>query len=175
MVCGDCIRFGREASEAIDEASLRRGEFPWHVPPREALRISLKAARAKWYQLMRVPMRPRLTGNNIGVWRSDFLRINGFDERYVGWGLEDRDLQYRLERVGVRAWSILARTRPIHLWHEPHPTFARNGSGTPNLSYFSNVSRRPAFCAFGLVKSATVGSSEPARCAPPPFPQAIAT
>jgi glycosyltransferase involved in cell wall biosynthesis len=151
VVGGDSIRLGRHASEAVDETSLRRGAFPRQVPAREAVRISLKAMRAKWYELCRTPMRPRLTGNNIGLWRSDFLRINGFDERYVGWGLEDRDLQYRLERFGVRAWSILFRTWPMHLWHEPHPTFTRNGSGTPNLSYFSDVSCRPAFCAHGFV------------------------
>lgn len=175
VVGGDSVRLGPEASDAVDEASLRCGEFPRHIPPREMIRISLKAARAKWYELLRVPMRPRLTGNNIGLWRSDFLRINGFDERYVGWGLEDRDLQYRLERIGVRAWSILARTRPIHLWHEPHPTFARNGSGTPNLAYFRDVSRRPAPCELGFVKSAPMTRPDPEAHATVRASQAVAT
>jgi glycosyltransferase involved in cell wall biosynthesis len=175
VVGGDCIRLTRETSESIDEAALRRGRFPRRIPAREAIRISLKAARAKWYELCRVPMRPRLTGNNIGLWRSDFLRINGFDERYVGWGLEDRDLQHRLERIGVRAWSILARTRPLHLWHEPHPTFARNGTGTENLAYFKNALDRPAYCTHGIMRSGHPSRTDSGSCTPPPFPAPVAT
>ena len=115
--------------------------------------MTLKWVRAKCYEACRTPMRPRLTGNSIALWRSDFLKVNGFDERYSGWGLEDRDLQFRLERVGLRVWSSLALTRPMHLWHEPHPTFARNGEGTPNLAYFRNVADRPAFCVHGLARA----------------------
>ena len=152
VVGGDSVRLDRSATESIGEAALRRGEFPRTAPPHEMVRIGMKSVRAKIYQSLRTPMRPRLTGNNIGVWRSDLARVNGFDEAYEGWGFEDRDLQHRLERIGVRAWSILARTRPMHLWHEPHRTFARNGAGTPNCSYYADVDRRPAFCVHGLSK-----------------------
>lgn len=154
VVGGDSMRLDRAASDAIDEASIRRGEFPRMAPPREVLRLTMKSVRAKIYEMCRTPMRPRLTGNNIGVWRSDLMRVNGFDEAYQGWGFEDRDLQHRLEGVGLRVWSILARTRPIHLWHEPHPTFARNGVGTQNRSYYGAVGHRPSYCEDGLVKRA---------------------
>ena len=155
VVGGDSVRLDRSATESIDEAALRRGEFPRIAPPREMMRIGMKSVRAKIYETLRTPMRPRLTGNNIGVWRCDLERVNGFDEAYEGWGFEDRDLQYRLERVGLRVWSILARTRPMHLWHEPHPTFARNGVGTQNGSYYGSLERRPAFCVHGLSKRAS--------------------
>ena len=29
---------------------------------------------------------------NLSAWRSDLMKINGFDETYSGWGLEDSDL-----------------------------------------------------------------------------------
>ncbi len=165
VVAGDSVRLDRAASGAIDEASLRRGEFPRLIPPRELVRITMKSLRAKVYETLRTPMRPRLTGNNIGIWRSDLVRVNGFDEAYQGWGFEDRDLQHRLERVGLRVWSILARTRPMHLWHEPHPTFARNGVGTQNGCYYRAVECRPAFCVHGLSRRASG-----IACAPDPLP-----
>ena len=165
VVGGDSARLDRAASDAIDEASLRSGEFPRVTPPRELVRITMKAVRAKIYQACRTPMRPRLTGNNIGVWRSDLVRVNGFDEAYEGWGFEDRDLQHRLERIGLRVWSILARTRPMHLWHEPHPTFARNGAGTRNGAYYSAVKCRPAFCVHGLSKPAATAALSPVPAA----------
>jgi hypothetical protein len=135
-------------------AALRAGQFPDPLPPGERLRLGLKGLRAKLYEAARTPLRPRLSGNNIGVWRSDYEQINGFDEQFVGWGLEDRDLQVRLERLGLRAWSILLRTAPVHLWHPAAPSFARNNEGTANLAYFQSLADRPTFCDDGLVKPA---------------------
>jgi glycosyltransferase involved in cell wall biosynthesis len=152
IVAGDCLRLDEAASARVDADSLRGGRFPTPLPGGERLRLGLKGVRAKLYEAARTPLRPRLSGNNIGVWRSDYERVNGFDEQFVGWGLEDRDLQVRLERLGLRAWSILLHTAPVHLWHPAAPSFARNNEGTANLAYFESLADRPTFCEDGLVK-----------------------
>ncbi len=152
IVAGDCLRLDRAASDAVTADALRVGEFARQLPTGERLRLALKGLRAKCYEACRTPVRPRLSGNNIGIWRSDYERVNGFDEQFVGWGLEDRDLQVRLERLGLRAWSILLHTAPVHLWHPPAPSFARNNEGTANLDYFESLDSRPTFCEDGLVK-----------------------
>ena len=54
---------------------------------------------------------------NLGVWRQDFERVNGFDERYQGWGHEDADLAVRLIRAGVRRKSGQFAAAVLHLWH----------------------------------------------------------
>ena len=54
---------------------------------------------------------------NLGVWRQDFERVNGFDEGYQGWGHEDADLTVRLIRAGVRRKSGQFATAVLHLWH----------------------------------------------------------
>ena len=152
VVGGDCIRLDQQASQRIDIDRIRRGGFHDLVPRGEARRMIGKGLRAKAYEWLRLPMRPRLSGNNIALWRTDFEAVNGFDEQFVGWGLEDRDLQLRLGRVGVRVKSILLETAPVHLWHPPAPSFARNGVGTANLDYLMTVGDRPTFCVDGLVK-----------------------
>jgi GT2 family glycosyltransferase len=152
VVAGDCLRLSEAASTSITAEQLKDGRFPQQVTPRERRRRLLKGLRAKAYETLRISMRPRLTGNNIALFRQDFERINGFDEQFVGWGLEDHDLQYRLERVGVRPWSILLKTCVLHLWHPPAASFSRNGLGTANLQYFHRAAERPAFCQDGLVK-----------------------
>lgn len=152
IVAGDCLRLDEATTAAIDADSLRAGRFPRSLPGRDRLRLALKGLRAKFYETCRTPVRPRLSGNNIGIWRSDYERVNGFDEQFIGWGLEDRDLQVRLERLGLRAWSILLHTAPVHLWHPPAPSFARNNEGTANLDYFHSLDSRPTFCEDGLVK-----------------------
>ena len=54
---------------------------------------------------------------NLSVWRDDLMRVNGFDEAYSGWGLEDSDLVIRLLHAGVKHKSARCATPLFHLWH----------------------------------------------------------
>ena len=157
VIGSDCIRLNEEASARVDIDVIRNGEIASLVPLNETWRLGWKAVRAKLYEWAHVPMRPRLSGNNIALWRSDFERVNGFDERFVGWGFEDRDLQNRLERARLRVRSILWQAANVHLWHAPDASFVRNGVGTANRLFFESEDR-PIFCVEGLVKK---GSREP--------------
>ena len=55
---------------------------------------------------------------NLAVWRSDFEAVNGFDERYIGWGHEDADLAVRMIRNGTQRREGRSDVPVIHLWHE---------------------------------------------------------
>ncbi len=54
---------------------------------------------------------------NLAVWRADLVRVNGFDEAYSGWGMEDSDLAVRLLAGGVRHKSARYAAPLLHLWH----------------------------------------------------------
>ena len=54
---------------------------------------------------------------NLSAFRSDLLRVNGLDESYSGWGLEDSDLVVRLIRAGLGAKSARFAVPVLHLWH----------------------------------------------------------
>lgn len=54
---------------------------------------------------------------NFSVWRDDLIRINGLDESYEGWGLEDSDLVIRLLHAGVKHKSARFAATVFHLWH----------------------------------------------------------
>jgi predicted glycosyltransferase involved in capsule biosynthesis len=54
---------------------------------------------------------------NMGVWRADFARVDGFDESFVGWGHEDADLVLRLHHAGVLRKNGFCATEVFHLWH----------------------------------------------------------
>jgi glycosyltransferase involved in cell wall biosynthesis len=54
---------------------------------------------------------------NVSAWRSDLLTIDGFDETYSGWGLEDTDLVIRLIHAGIRHKSARYAAPVYHLWH----------------------------------------------------------
>lgn len=58
-----------------------------------------------------------LRGCNIGVWREDFMAVDGFDGNFSGWGYEDSDLAVRLLRYGVTFKDGRFAVPVLHLWH----------------------------------------------------------
>jgi predicted glycosyltransferase involved in capsule biosynthesis len=54
---------------------------------------------------------------NLAAWRDDLMRVNGLDETYSGWGLEDSDLVIRLLHAGVQHKNGRFATPVFHLWH----------------------------------------------------------
>ena len=93
--------------------------------------------------------KPKILGCHFSAFREDIERINGFDERYEGWGLEDDDFSLRLQAAGVRGRSVIREARALHLWHAPVASHPGSAAPSRNLAYFR---RRvvPAFCACGM-------------------------
>jgi len=71
---------------------------------------------------------------NLGVWRKDFLDINGFDENYRGWGYEDSDLVLRLMNKGVFRLEGRFAIPVVHLWH----TLNQSALSEKNLQRLKN-------------------------------------
>ncbi len=58
-----------------------------------------------------------LRGCNFSMATRDLRRIEGFDETYEGWGLEDSDLAIRLINSGISIKSGRFGCAVLHLWH----------------------------------------------------------
>lgn len=58
---------------------------------------------------------------NMGFWSADAILVNGFDERFVGWGREDSDFVARLMRARVRRRKLKFGGIMYHLWHPERP------------------------------------------------------
>jgi len=74
----------------------------------------------RWPDLGRTSRRfswRRIKSCNLGVWRADLERVNGFDESFTGWGHEDSDLVVRLFHAGVMRKDGAFATEVFHLWH----------------------------------------------------------
>jgi glycosyltransferase involved in cell wall biosynthesis len=148
---GFCARLAESESRSIDAADLTASAVRRLVPSAE--RASLRARHRKmlWYSLIRHPTKPRLAGGNFSVWRDDYERVNGFDERFRGWGQEDDDLGLRLVAAGVRLESVLDRTYTLHVWHPTDPTATKRWRDGPNVAYLHRRGRLTV-CRHGLVR-----------------------
>ena len=70
---------------------------------------------------------------NQAIWRDDLVRVNGFDEDFIGWGPEDKELCARLENADVGRQSLLFGGIACHLHHAP----ASRASLSANLARLS--------------------------------------
>ncbi len=62
--------------------------------------------------------RKHFRGCNCAFWKKDLLRVNGYDERFVGYGREDSDLEMRLIKSGVARRFLKFRAIEFHLFHK---------------------------------------------------------
>ena len=151
VMAGDCARLDEQTSARVSETAIRSGEFTQWASPEEIKRLKKLIRRAARHRFHWRPRKPDLTGNNVGIWRTDYERVNGYDENFVGWGAEDDDLGRRLRRAGVRVRSILRWTHTYHLWH----TTEKSKPAVPHLGPNANYMRREGKlirCRNGMIK-----------------------
>jgi glycosyltransferase involved in cell wall biosynthesis len=55
---------------------------------------------------------------NLGLFKKDFIAVNGFDEHFEGWGYEDSDLVIRLIHNGIRRKEGRFALPVLHHWHK---------------------------------------------------------
>jgi glycosyltransferase involved in cell wall biosynthesis len=68
----------------------------------------------------------RLRGCHLAFWKEDLKRVNGFDERYTGWGYEDSDLVMRMIHAGVKRVNLKWVALCYHLYHPVKQTTSPN-------------------------------------------------
>lgn len=64
----------------------------------------------------------RLVGMSYALMREAYLKVNGYDENYVGWGQEDDDFGNRLTVAGINGKELITQNIQLHLWHYSDPT-----------------------------------------------------
>lgn len=129
-------------------------DLPWHILDRtdyleEGIRFSPKGLWRKFFSPR--PMR-NVLGANFSFFKSDILKINGFDEDYVTYGVgEDNDLKWRFEAIGNEIGSTRNTAVTYHLGkHEvgkAYDVVCKNREAQK-----SKMNRNEYFCKNGLVK-----------------------
>ncbi|MBK9214800.1 MAG: glycosyltransferase family 2 protein [Chloracidobacterium sp.] len=70
----------------------------------------------------------KVLGCNISFWKEDFLSINGYNEEFNGWGLEDTDLAARFHHQGLSGKRLKFNAIAYHIHHpqKENPDLDRN-------------------------------------------------
>jgi glycosyltransferase involved in cell wall biosynthesis len=110
-------------SEWRSARALSRRQTTFHAL-QAGISNRVNALSASWLSRVVPSSRDPLSGVrscNMGFWRADAVRVNGFDERFVGWGREDSDFVARMTIAGVRRRKLKFGGIVYHLWHPERP------------------------------------------------------
>jgi glycosyltransferase involved in cell wall biosynthesis len=58
-----------------------------------------------------------IKGCNMAFWKSDLMHVNGYNEDFVGWGSEDKELAARLYNSGILGKRLKFSAIAYHLHH----------------------------------------------------------
>lgn len=86
---------------------------------------------------------------NMSFFREDCLRINGFNEEFVGWGREDSEFAVRLINSGVLRRDVRFSAIAFHLWHDESP---REALAANDRQLEAAISGKMTFCLNGIDK-----------------------
>jgi len=122
LVLGHRYDLTEEQTAAFDDAALAAGREP--VAITRAQRRGLERRAARYHRQLffkRVglgkPHKPKILGGNFGVVWGIYRDVNGNDETFVRWGVEDDDFARRCYRAGARPVIALTRLACLHQWH----------------------------------------------------------
>lgn len=60
----------------------------------------------------------KLRGCNMSFWRADFIKVNGFNEDLVGWGIDDSEMIQRLHNIGIKGKRLKYAGIANHIYHQ---------------------------------------------------------
>ncbi len=152
-------RLSQEVTEGLTDAMIDSGAFEGLGSEKDRRALRRRWRKSFWGTLVRRRNRPKILGLNLAIDRALFVALNGFDERFRKWGLEDSDLRDRAMRLRPRppVKNLYTKNDVYHLWH------ASSGDPKRRDQWEYYRTPRPVRCEEGLARDgATRGTFEPA-------------
>jgi glycosyltransferase involved in cell wall biosynthesis len=111
------------ARRMLADGSVRANFFtPGIERRRHTLRMPLLA---RWYAKPSQKTRG-IKSCNMGFWRDDLIRLNGFNEGMTGWGREDTELVTRAFHAGLQRRDLRFSALATHLYHRTRKNLVDN-------------------------------------------------
>jgi len=84
---------------------------------------------------------------NMSFWKEDVIKINGFNEEFVGWGREDSEFVHRLLNIGTRRYYLKFAANGYHLYHQEN---TRNCLSANNEILNATIQKKLSWCEHGI-------------------------
>ncbi len=148
------VNVDETATAALDPRRVLSGEQRLGVTPEQLAELLARERRYRKQLLLRrlrlgARHKPKLLGGHFSCDLGLYLRLNGFDEHYQGWGFKDDEFAYRAARLGGTVAVPVSR---IIAWHLYHPTRQPPGrmADLPTARRFASRGSLPVVAEHGV-------------------------
>jgi glycosyltransferase involved in cell wall biosynthesis len=122
FIVGWPIRLSKEQSGNVTDEMITAGDFS-SILTQPQKKSTLKQYRKELMYSVLYGMKlrrigPKLRSGLTGFFKDDFIKVNGFDEQFVGWGNEDDDLGFRFYCAGINGVNSFKKEYSVHFFHE---------------------------------------------------------
>ncbi|MGD2150234.1 MAG: glycosyltransferase [Desulfobacterales bacterium] len=123
ILVGGYIRLSKEYTQNLDFKKIKNKDYLSQVTWKRKKVLLWKHVKSLFYQLNPLhSRRPSIMGLNFSIDRQAFLKVNGYDMNYEGWGQEDSDLANRIWKARFPFKSCWNLCLAFHQWHPENPT-----------------------------------------------------
>lgn len=160
------FKMGRAANTEEEEARKIRTQLESEVNYKEIImgvpkkyKESVKSEQKsdeKRRLLQRLKLKKRgikLVGMSYSLRKEDYMAINGYDEKYFGWGYEDDDFGNRLTAHKVKGEVLYTKEILLHLWHKESGSKGKNLNEKYYRERKKSVKKEGPACKFGVKNS----------------------
>lgn len=148
MFVGRRFNLGKRYTEVILKKKIRKFNFFRLIFTDCRTKEIARGAYLPWLKVKRTT---RCLGSNFGIKRELLLRLNGFDEDYIGYGLEDVDIEKRVLMADGKIFSMKNKAIQYHLYHpEPQGSLERYHLNRAVLD--KTIETKQYICKNGLKK-----------------------
>ncbi len=114
--------------EAFSKRVLKEDKvsFSWYD---SGLKNRKNALHIKWLGRLFCQENQRLKGIrgcNFSLFKSDIVRVNGFNEAFTSWGREDSEFVQRLYHAGIKRQNLKFCAIEYHLYHDEGAAESKN-------------------------------------------------
>jgi glycosyltransferase involved in cell wall biosynthesis len=120
---GHILKLSETEAANLSDATVVSGEFEGFHSEEESALASRRQRKYRFYGALRswgfgFKNRPSMAFGNASLFKEDLIRVNGFDEEYIGWGQEDDDLGRRLYMEQMRPIPLVDQALVSHIPHK---------------------------------------------------------
>lgn len=122
FVSGNRVLLSNEFSKELFKNNIKL--YKWNILNWLSAFLQKKCNRISPFFKLPFPRKLKTTkwqgarGCNLGIWKEDLIKTNGWEEKFIGWGLEDSDMLIRLFNSGVKRKEGRFAVPVIHIWHK---------------------------------------------------------
>jgi glycosyltransferase involved in cell wall biosynthesis len=139
FITGMPVWLGEEQTLKITEQKIIDNDFLHLIDENliDGIVKQFKKDRTYYYlHKLKFTNQPRLRGGICAINREDFEKINGYDEKFIGWGAEDDDLGKRLYKIGAEGFNPFLDEYAIHLFHPKAIILDKGVKEQANYQYY---------------------------------------